>query len=98
MPPRDQRNQRDGERTMNATYETDRETSNKIRIAPQDEEPRPAGTGWLKMIRGQDILELIEEAPLAFTLASIIALRARFKPGVNLMNGLNRGECFLGDY
>ena len=54
--------------------------------------------GWVKMMRGEPITELIEAAPLAFTLAAIIALRARFKSGVNLMNGTCRGEALLGDY
>lgn len=49
------------------------------------------------MCRTPDILELIEEAPLAFTLAAIIALRARFRPGVSL-KGLNPGESFIGDF
>jgi hypothetical protein len=54
--------------------------------------------GWIKMMRGEDILELLENAPNAFLLASLIALRARFKPGVNYMNGLDQGEAFLGDH
>jgi len=43
-------------------------------------------------------LELIEAAPRAFTLATVIALRARFKPGFNPINGLFQGEAFLGDF
>jgi len=69
----------------------------KIRVAP-DPRRKPATLGFVKMMRGADILELIEAAPLAFTLAAVIALRARFKPGINLKNGTCRGECFLGDF
>ena len=58
----------------------------------------PAPAWWLKMMRTPDILELIESAPLAFALAAIIALRARFKPGFNPITGLNQGEAFLGDH
>jgi hypothetical protein len=65
----------------------------KIRVAPE-----PAPAWWLKMMRTSDILELIESAPLAFALAAIIALRARFKPGFNAITGLNQGEAFLGDH
>ena len=57
-----------------------------------------ANHGWIKMMRGEEILELIEASPNAFTLAAMIALRARFKRGVNPMNGLSQGEAFLGDY
>jgi hypothetical protein len=60
--------------------------------------PKAAHVWWLKMMRTPDILELIETAPLAFTLAAIIALRARFKPGFNPITGLNQGEAFLGDH
>ena len=50
------------------------------------------------MMRTPDMLELIEVSPFAFTLAAIIALRARFKPGFNPITGLNQGEAFLGDH
>lgn len=82
--------------TMTTSCETEIEKSNRIRISTQDDEPRPAW--WLKMMRTPDILELIEAAPLAFTLAAVIALRARFKPGFNPINGLNQGDAFLGDH
>jgi len=58
----------------------------------------PTNHGWIKMMRSDDMMELIEASPLAFTLAAVIAWRARFKPGVNLINGLQRGEAFLGDH
>jgi hypothetical protein len=58
----------------------------------------PAPVWWLKMMRTPDMLELIEVSPFAFTLAAIIALRARFKPGFNPITGLNQGEAFLGDH
>jgi hypothetical protein len=53
--------------------------------------------GYVKMMRTQDILELLEHSPLAFALASLIALRARFRPGTSL-KGLNPGQAFVGDY
>lgn len=68
---------------------------------PTNSAPDTAPTpnhGWIKMMRSPELMELIGTAPLAFTLAAVIAWRARFKPGVNLMNGLCRGEAFLGDY
>jgi hypothetical protein len=49
------------------------------------------------MMRTNDALELIDEAPLAFVLAAVIGLRAKFTPGVSL-KGLNPGEAFLGDW
>jgi hypothetical protein len=67
------------------------ECDEKIRIAPEK-------VWWLKLMRTPEVLELIEAAPLAFTLASIIALRARFKKGFNPINGLFQGEAFLGDH
>jgi len=64
--------------------------------APDNE--RTTNFGWVKMMRGEDFNELIEKSPLAFALAAVIAQRARFKPGVNLLNGLCQGEAFLGDH
>jgi len=58
--------------------------------------PQP-NFGFVKMMRSPDISELIEVSPLAFTLAAVIALRARFRPGVSL-KGLQPGEAFLGDF
>lgn len=57
----------------------------------------PPNFGFVKMIRSPDILELIETWPLAFALAAIIALRARYRPGVSL-KGLQPGEALLGDF
>lgn len=62
-----------------------------------DNGPTPPSAGFVKMMRTPDILELIEASPLAFALAALVALRARFRPGVSL-KGLNPGEAFLGDY
>lgn len=58
---------------------------------------KPANRGWVKMQRGEDINELIATSPLAFTLAAVIALRARYRHGTNL-RGLSPGEACLGDY
>lgn len=55
------------------------------------------GCGFVKMMRSPDALELLERLPLAYALASVIALRTRFMPGQSL-KGLNPGECFLGDH
>lgn len=48
-------------------------------------------------MRGPALRELIENAPLAFTLAAIIAMRARHSPGISI-KGLCRGEALIGDY
>jgi len=61
-----------------------------------DNAPTPTH-GWIKMMRSPELVELIGTAPLAFTLAAVIAWRARFMPGKSL-KGLCPGECFLGDY
>jgi len=53
--------------------------------------------GFVKMMRTPDILELLETSPLALVLAAVIALRARFRPGVSL-KGLHPGEAFIGDH
>ena len=58
--------------------------------------PQP-NYGFVKMMRSPEISELIEVSPLAFTLAAVIALRARFRSGVSL-KGLQPGEAFLGDF
>jgi hypothetical protein len=54
-------------------------------------------TGFVKMMRSPDIIELIETSPVTFTLAAVIALRARYRSGISL-KGLQPGESFLGDY
>lgn len=48
------------------------------------------------MMRSTDTLELIEDSPLAFALAAIIAFRARFMPGKSI-KGLYPGEALIGD-
>lgn len=53
--------------------------------------------GFVKMMRTDDITELISTHPLAYVLASVIALRARFQPGQSMI-GLNPGEAFIGDH
>ena len=57
-----------------------------------------ANHGWIKMMRSQDVVEMIEAYPLAFTLATVIAWRTRFQPGRCLKYGYQQGEAFLGDY
>jgi len=54
-------------------------------------------TGWVKMSRTEDLFELIAAHPNAFRLASIMAIRSRWKDGHN-RHELRKGECFLGDY
>lgn len=53
--------------------------------------------GFIKLMRTPDVFDLMEAYPLAFTLATMIALRARYRPTVSV-NGLKPGEAFLGDY
>jgi len=53
--------------------------------------------GWFKSSRGDEPLELIAAAPLAYVLAAVIAHRARWKPGFNRY-GITSGEAMIGDY
>jgi hypothetical protein len=53
--------------------------------------------GFIKMMRTPDLEELVSANPLAFTLATMIALRARLRPEVSPL-GLHQGEAFLGDF
>lgn len=53
--------------------------------------------GFVKLNRTADVEELIIAAPNAFILATVIALRARYRPGVGVM-GLTPGEALLGDH
>jgi hypothetical protein len=53
--------------------------------------------GWLKAMRTEDAMELIAQNPLAYTLAAMIALRARWREGFN-RHGLGIGEAMLGDF
>jgi len=56
-----------------------------------------AHTGWLKAMRTEDAMELIAANPLAYTLAAVIAFRARWRDGFN-RHGLGPGEAMLGDF
>lgn len=58
---------------------------------------RRRDAGFVVMMRNPDIVELIEASPLSWALVSIIAFRARYRPGISL-KGLQPGEAFLGDY
>lgn len=49
-------------------------------------------------MRGNDPLEVIRANPIAFALAAIIALRARWSEGSYNADGLERGEAMLGDH
>lgn len=53
--------------------------------------------GWIKLVRSDDVMELIKANPNAFVLATVIAFRARWKDGFNEHN-LAVGEALLGDY
>ena len=53
--------------------------------------------GWFKAMRGDEAMELIRHNPNAFTLAYIIAWRARYRPGFSA-GGLEPGEALLGDH
>ena len=52
---------------------------------------------FVKMMRGPVFDELVEANPFAFTLAAVIARRARWSSGFN-KHGLEPGEAFLGDF
>jgi len=53
--------------------------------------------GWFKAMRTDEAIELIAKNPLAYTLAAMIALRARWRAGFN-RHGLDVGEAMLGDF
>jgi len=57
---------------------------------------QPAGD-WFKTFRSDEFDELIHANPLAFTLAAVIASRARYRQGFNA-DGVERGEAWIGDY
>lgn len=52
---------------------------------------------WFKSIRSPDALELVKVSPQAFSLAYVIAYRARYTEGFNA-DGLEPGEAMLGDH
>jgi hypothetical protein len=54
--------------------------------------------GFVKLMRTADVVDLIARSPIAFALATTIALRARFHNNVSRLTGLQQGEAFLGDY
>lgn len=60
-------------------------------------QPPPSIGGFFKGRRTADALDLIEANPLAYTLAAVIAIRARWSPGIGA-HGLQEGEAFLGDH
>ena len=58
---------------------------------------KPESLGWFKAMRGNTALELIRTNANAFTLAFVIAHRARWREGFN-QYGLGQGEAMLGDF
>ena len=54
--------------------------------------------GWVKAMRTDDAMELIQTNPLAYVLLAVIALRSRWKTDGFNPNGLKQGEAFLGDF
>lgn len=53
--------------------------------------------GWVRLNRTEEAMELIHRNPLAFTLAAVIAMRARWSDGNNRFD-LAKGEAMLGDF
>src|SRR5438874_12837877 len=62
-----------------------------------NEESKPAPFGFLKLMRSPESLELLHSDPLAFTLLTVIAQRARWRTAFDV-RGLNFGEALIGDY
>jgi hypothetical protein len=63
-----------------------------------DRNERPRKTkSWFKAVRSADALELIRANPNAYTLAAVIAYRARYRKGFDA-DGLGLGDAMLGDY
>jgi len=62
-----------------------------------DSTDTPQDRGWFKAMRGNEPMELIAVAPLAYVLACTIAHRARWSTGFNRY-GLLPGEAMLGDH
>lgn len=54
--------------------------------------------GFVKLKRGREIEELIRRRPTAFTLLTIIALRARYSNNEHDFDGLGINEALIGDY
>lgn len=62
-------------------------------------EPRPARThGYFEATRSEDALALIRHYAPAFTLAAVIAHRARWRNDGFNPHGLQFGEAYLGDF
>jgi hypothetical protein len=59
--------------------------------------PTERSAGWFPAMRGEAFWEVINENPLAYVLAAVIAQRARYTFGFHAHN-LALGEAFLGDY
>jgi hypothetical protein len=54
------------------------------------------GRGWLKLVRSDLLDELLRDPP-AWTLYTLIAVRARWRDGSSL-HGLTRGQALVGDF
>jgi hypothetical protein len=62
-------------------------------------EPRPARShGYFEATRSEDALALIRHYPPAYTLAAVIAHRARWRSDEFNPHNLQFGEAFLGDF
>jgi len=53
--------------------------------------------GFIKLMRTEEVVQMVSEDPMAFSLLTIIAWRAKRTSDYNRHN-LQVGECLLGDY
>jgi hypothetical protein len=65
--------------------------------APEEELGWPRAKSWIKLIRSYEVQQLLRD-PLAFTLLTVIALRARWRRSGFDVQGLQLGEALIGDY
>jgi uncharacterized phage protein (TIGR02220 family) len=54
--------------------------------------------GWIKLMRSAELLEVLEHYPNAFTLLTLIAVRARRSDEKLNPHNLGLGEALIGDY
>jgi hypothetical protein len=60
-------------------------------------QPEPA-VGWVKAMRSTEAQDVIRHNPMAYVLAAVIALRARWRREPSPITGLQPGEAMLGDH
>jgi hypothetical protein len=65
---------------------------------PSQRPDEPKSPGYFEATRSTDALGLIQANPLAYTLAAVIAHRARWRNTGFNPHGLQFGEAFLGDF